>query len=62
MKKDGQIISQTLLSKDTYNALPQIIQKGIGKQTVETAAEDSVVISNENNAIQDNSILEEPSE
>ena len=62
LKKDGQIISQTLLSKDTYNALPQIIQKGIGKQTIETVAEDSVVISNENNTILDNSIVEEPSE
>lgn len=50
LKKDGEILSQTLLSKDTYNPLTQIIKKGTNKTTTETTAEDALVRSNENNA------------
>jgi len=51
VKKNGEIISQTLLSKDTYHSLTQIIKKGTAQTTRETVAEDEVVTSNENNAI-----------
>ena len=51
LKKDGKIVSQTLLSKDTYNPLTQIIKKGTNSKTVSSSAEDEVVVSNENNAV-----------
>ena len=32
MKKDGQVVSSTLLSRDTYNAKKRIVRVGTGEQ------------------------------
>lgn len=38
LKYADQIISRTLLSKDTYSAMERIIKKGTGKETVQTVS------------------------
>lgn len=59
LKYGDQIISRTLLSKDTYSAMDRIIKKGTGKENVSTISQDKEDFGNDEFGGMDNVQIEE---